>query len=477
MYRRIKRDEMQQRLLLAAIDLTLIAIAAGLAVLLRSKFTWLGAFGKADVELFLWPVAMQMYLGWFIALVIFGCYQPAKLGTGTIEYRRVLNASFATAGLLALAAYLLQYPLSRGFYVLFFGIGAPLLVFGRLVGRRIEHWLRSSGRWVMPVLLAGNRQHVDELTRILHRERWLGYRVVGAPVTDSDAPTTSYGIKILGVPNDALRAVDQCEAGGIIFAEGSFENSGDFSMLARQMEQHHARLMVVPALTDISAQRMDVRPVAGFPLVYVERPQALNASRAAKRVFDILATAIGLVVVWPLLAVVAIAIKIDDPKGPVLFKQTRVGQNGTTFECLKFRSMVVDAESRLAELAGRNEIAGGVMFKLANDPRITRVGRFIRRFSLDEFPQLFNVLKGEMSLVGPRPALPSEVQAYQRRDLRRLDVRPGMTGLWQVSGRSNLDWEDTVRLDLYYVDNWSLVQDLLILWRTVGAVLFPNGAY
>lgn len=234
-------------------------------------------------------------------------------------------------------------------------------------------------------------------------------------------------------------------------------------------------MIVVPAVTDISAQRMEIRPVAGLPLLDVDRPQAIAAARWIKRALDLLGSAFLLLLAAPVMGLVALAIKLEDG-GPVMFRQTRVGRKGNAFECLKFRSMVPDAEARLAALIASNEGAGP-LFKMTKDPRITRVGRFIRRFSLDELPQLFNAFRGDMSLVGPRPALPSEVAQYDSDARRRLDVRPGLTGLWQVSGRSNLSWDDTVRLDLYYVDNWSLVQDLMILAKTARAVVGSAGAY
>jgi exopolysaccharide biosynthesis polyprenyl glycosylphosphotransferase len=223
----------------------------------------------------------------------------------------------------------------------------------------------------------------------------------------------------------------------------------------------------------VSAARVNLRPVGGLPLVYVESPRAQLAMRWSKRLFDIVGATVALVVAAPVMAVIAIAIKLED-RGPAVFEQIRVGLKGETFTFYKFRSMVVDAEQRLSQLESEQ---GGVLFKIRDDPRMTRVGKFIRRLSLDELPQLLNVLKGQMSLVGPRPALPREVAKYHQDVHRRLDVRPGLTGLWQVSGRSDLSWDDTVRLDLYYVDNWSLLQDLMIMMRTVGAILRPRGAY
>jgi exopolysaccharide biosynthesis polyprenyl glycosylphosphotransferase len=199
--------------------------------------------------------------------------------------------------------------------------------------------------------------------------------------------------------------------------------------------------------------------------------------RFSKRAFDLAAALILIILFSPLLAAAAVAVRLSTP-GPVLFRQERVGLNGEHFFMLKFRSMVVDAEQRLTDLRDVDRAVGNsVMFKMKNDPRITPIGSFLRRFSLDELPQLFNVLGGSMSLVGPRPPLEREVAVYEHHVHRRFLVKPGITGLWQVSGRSNLSWEDTVRLDLYYVENWSITGDLLILWRTSRAVLARDGAY
>jgi exopolysaccharide biosynthesis polyprenyl glycosylphosphotransferase len=228
-------------------------------------------------------------------------------------------------------------------------------------------------------------------------------------------------------------------------------------------------------VSDVSRQRVHVRPVGGLPLLHIDPPRHVRARRRAKRVFDVVFTCALLVAVAPVLLFIALSVKLHD-QGPVLFRQTRTGRDGLEFPCLKFRTMVVDAEDRLAGLHAEQGL-NGLLFKMENDPRITRPGRWLRRFSLDELPQLFNVLRGDMSLVGPRPPLPSEVAAYDGLTRRRLHVRPGMTGLWQVSGRSDLSWTEAIRLDLYYVDNWSMVQDVSILAKTLGAVLGSRGAY
>jgi exopolysaccharide biosynthesis polyprenyl glycosylphosphotransferase len=234
-------------------------------------------------------------------------------------------------------------------------------------------------------------------------------------------------------------------------------------------------ILVHPGLVEVAGPRMHIRPHVGLPLLHVEQPHFTGWRRFVKRATDVLLTGIGLIIISPLMAAIALAIKINDG-GPVIFRQTRVGLDGSTFTMYKFRSMHLDAEARIAELRAQNPEMG-VLFKLQNDPRITTVGKFLRKFSLDELPQLFNVLRGSMSLVGPRPPLPAEVDSYEDHTRRRLLVTPGLTGLWQVSGRSLLSWEESVRLDLRYVENWTLTLDLLIMWKTFYAVLAKRGAF
>lgn len=356
-----------------------------------------------------------------------------------------------------------------------FAIGTPVLLLGRLCRRRVLNRLHNKGIGSSRVIVAGAPGHVDAIADVLRREKWLGYRVVGALTPEADAQETGSGLPVLGCVNDVATVVDELDLCAVIFAEGAFPSSTHFRRTAWELEQHHVEMIVAPALTDISAQRISPRPVAGLPLVFIQRPQALEAGRWVKRAFDIVGSAVLLLLSAPLMAAVAVAVKLED-RGPILFRQIRVGLHGEEFHCLKIRSMCTDAEAKLAALAALNEGAGP-LFKMAHDPRITRVGRFIRRFSIDEVPQLWNVMRGDMSLVGPRPALPSETAQYDFDTSRRLHVRPGLTGLWQVSGRSNLSWDDTIRLDLYYVDNWSITQDLMILARTVKAVFGSSGAY
>ncbi|MDU3750014.1 MAG: sugar transferase, partial [Cutibacterium avidum] len=345
----------------------------------------------------------------------------------------------------------------------------------RFFMRRWLHHERRRGRFRRSVVIAGDCAHIDDLTKVLQRERWLGYDVIGV-LTRGQESCQVMSVPVLGEPRDVVAVAQHTKASAVIFAEGSFSRAYQFNQLARALEGQETELIIVPALTDISSQRMTIRPAAGMPLVHIEKPQAERAGGWLKRFFDIIGSLLLLIVTSPILLIAGIAIKCEDG-GPVFYKQRRVGRKGEIFECYKLRSMVVNADEVKAKmLADKNE-SDGVLFKMKDDPRITKCGKFHRRYSIDEIPQFYNVLRGDMSLVGPRPALENEVAAYESHVRRRLDVRPGVTGLWQVSGRSDLSWEDTVRLDLYYVDNWSILQDASILVKTFRAVLTSSGAY
>jgi exopolysaccharide biosynthesis polyprenyl glycosylphosphotransferase len=420
--------------------------------------------------------APLILLGWMFAIFAVGGYRPNLFGAGTDEYKRVVNASLLTAGLVGIGCYMARFALSRGFFVLAFGLGIPALVLGRFLLRRAIHSARRHGALLQRVLIAGSLAHVDEIASVLRREPWLGYHVIGALTPEYDlSDETASGIPVLGNADEATSLVEASGADVIFFAGGALGSAGQMRKIVWDLEHHDVQVVVAPSVTEISSDRIRVRPVGGLPLMHIDPPTAIDASRWGKRLFDIVGSLSLLLAFAPLFLLATIQIKWHD-RGPVLFRQTRSGRDGHAFSCLKFRTMVRDAESLLAELQVEQGYDGG-LFKMENDPRITRPGRWLRRYSLDELPQLVNVLRGDMSLVGPRPPLPVEVASYDVDAQRRLRVRPGMTGLWQVSGRSDLSWSEAVRLDLYYVDNWSMLQDVSILAKTVGAVFGSRGAY
>jgi exopolysaccharide biosynthesis polyprenyl glycosylphosphotransferase len=457
-----------------ALDLAIILGVILLTSALRMKLPF--ERSANDINELVSQIATPMTACWLLLLAFFGTYRPHQLSSGMEEYKNVVNSSVVTAGFVGIACYLGKIPLSRGFFVLTFLIGIPALVMGRGALRRGLHAGRRRGLFEHRVLVAGDGAHIDEIATILRRESWLGYRVVGALRAhgQTDTETTLVGVTYVGDATAAADAALRMRADAIIVAGGAYNSSVELRRAQWALEDQHVQVIVAPSVTDVARDRVTIRPVAGLPLVHLERPQGLEALRWAKRTFDIVGAGLLLLLALPAIAFAALAVKRFDG-GPVLFRQTRVGRDGQQFAMLKFRSMVTDAEALLTELV--KEQHEGMLFKMSQDPRITRPGRWLRRYSIDELPQLFNVLRGEMSLVGPRPALPSEVSRYDTDVSRRLRVRPGMTGLWQVSGRSDLSWEDTVRLDLYYVDNWSMVQDLSILLRTLRAVLGSGGAY
>lgn len=431
-----------------------------------------------DVDNLLRAVGVPLVVGWVLVLLATGAYASHVLGAGTTEYKLVLRGTLVGAGVVGVVCYLAKFQFSRGFFFLMILLGVPALLLGRFVLRRAVHAARRQGRLVHRVVVAGSAAQVDEVARVLGRESWLGYHVIGAVVPATEAgDTTPGGVPVLGSTARTVAVVVDSDCDIVLFAGGAVSSAQQMRRAAWELADTPVQIMLVPQLTDVANDRVRVRPAAGLQLMELEGPRHQNASRISKRLFDVVGASVLLLLASPLLLVTAVAVKLHDG-GPVLFRQQRVGRNGDLFDCFKFRSMVVDADALVASVASANRNgADHVLFKAENDPRITGPGRLIRRFSLDEVPQFLNVLRGEMSLVGPRPPLPGEVERYSDDVRRRLAVRPGMTGLWQVSGRSDLSWEDSVRLDLYYVDNWSLVQDLAILARTIGAVLSSRGAY
>lgn len=411
---------------------------------------------------------------WILVMGGFGAYQAEVFGAGADEYKRVLHGSLYSVSIVGVACYLAHFTLARGFFILMFVIGVPALLIERRVIRHGVHLARMQGKLQERTVIAGSISNVDDIAAVLRREAWLGYRVVGALCPGSATETPS-GIPIIG--HDDLATIHRVSSNAdvVFLAGGTDFNSRDMRQLQWSLEQDATRLIVAPNVNDISSERVRVRPVGGLPLMHIDGPRWSHATQKAKRVFDVIGSLTLLLLFSPLMLAIALRIKLHDG-GTVLFAQTRVGRNARTFSCLKFRTMVPNAEDLLAALHAQAGYTGG-LFKMEDDPRITGPGRILRKYSLDELPQLINVLRGEMSLVGPRPNLVHEVAQYEKHMTRRLRVRPGMTGLWQVSGRANLSWEEAIRLDLYYVDNWSMLQDINILIKTVRVITAGSGAY
>ena len=409
---------------------------------------------------------------WLASLAVVDSRDEDEIGTGTTEYRRVIRAGVATLVIAIVLGFFLGVDLSRVWAGAVVPAGTAFLLAGRWMWRRHLMTRRAAGLDSHRVVLLGSTETVIRTALDLARQPGHGYRVVGVALTDGPTEGTIADLRIVGDVDDVPNAMRALEADTVIATSSDHLPAERIRDLAWHLDPRH-HLVVAPSITDVGGSRIHLRPVAGLPLIHVETPHQAGIGRTMKRLFDITASAAALVVLAPVLAVIAVLVSRDSAGG-VLYRQERVGRDGETFSILKFRSMSADADVRRAELTAGH---GKGLFKMADDPRITRVGKVLRRYSLDELPQLVNVLRGDMSLVGPRPALPSEVSEYDRRELRRLAVTPGLSGLWQVSGRSDLEWADGIRLDLYYVENWSMTQDLQILWRTAKAVVSPSGAY
>jgi exopolysaccharide biosynthesis polyprenyl glycosylphosphotransferase len=396
------------------------------------------------------------------------------LGQGAEEFSRVIRAvviSAVTLGLLGLAFEALA---ARPWVFGLMPMAGGLAVLGRLLLRLRLHQLRRKNRCALPVLVVGTHESVLELIDRTRRDTARGWVVTGVCTPTGTAGDGPLDVPVLGDLDSVAEVVRQGAHRIVAVCPTPGWTSRRLHRLAWQLEDVAAELVVDPGLMEVAGPRLHVEPVDGLPLLRLTQPAFSGVPWIIKHIVDKLGSLVALVVVAPLLLAIAIAVKLDG--GPVLFKQTRVGRHGREFSMLKFRSMVIDAEQKLVDLQPSNEGAGP-LFKMREDPRVTRVGAFLRRYSLDELPQLINVLVGTMSLVGPRPPLPREVATYGRDAHRRLMVRPGLTGLWQISGRSNLSWEQAVRLDLRYVENWNLALDALILWKTIGAVLGARGAF
>lgn len=460
--------------ILRGVDLIFVSVAVGLAHLLR--------FGSESRDLTsVWGqvnyvgVSTALVLGWVLALHLQRAYDGRFVGHGIQEYRQVFQASMWLFAGLAIVALAFKFDFARGYVLLAFPLGTFLLLLGRWTARR---WLvreRRENRLCDRVLVVGDADHVADLVTALRRTTDAGYNVVGVCADD---PVPGLGaVPVLGPESEVLVHALEHQADVVAVASPSGLGRNGLRRLGWALESTHIGLVVAPGIMDVAGPRVLTRPVHGLPLIHVESPTLAGPQLVAKNVLDRVGALLLILLLSPVLLVVAMLIRREDG-GPVLFRQERVGRDGSSFTMIKFRSMVVDAEDQLPSLAAVNQ-GSGPLFKMAEDPRVTRIGATLRKYSLDELPQLFNVLRGEMSLVGPRPPLPREVAEYESHVRRRLLVKPGMTGLWQVNGRSDLAWEEAVRLDLYYVENWTPVMDLMILWRTAQVVIAPDdkGAY
>jgi exopolysaccharide biosynthesis polyprenyl glycosylphosphotransferase len=462
--------------------------ASDLAILILVTFgTQLAWFGFADSAVVTrvstpmsglpyWMFSTILVIAWMWCLSLADSRNARVVGVGSLEYVRIISASFRLFGTIAILAFIFRVDVARGYLLIALPVGVGLLAASRWAWRR---WLvrrRVRGEYTSQALLVGSAASVRHIARELAASPEAGYRVVGVCVDDR-AAGSSLGhdceVPVLGDFGSVERVVADTGADTVIVTSGHDLPPERVKRLSWGLETGRQSLVLAPSIMDIAGPRLHTRPVAGLPLIHVETPRFTQGQRIAKRSFDVIISFLLLVILSPVLLALWLAVRFSSD-GPALFTQVRVGHNGRTFRMFKFRSMVHDAEDRLPGLIGRQDSGNEVLFKLADDPRVTRLGRFMRRYSADELPQLFNVFVGDMSLVGPRPPLPSEVSKYADHVHRRFMVKPGITGAWQVGGRSTLTWQDSVRLDLSYVENWSLAGDFVILLKTFRAVFAPG---
>lgn len=470
-----------QRLFLT--DLIAIIIAMCTAHLLRfgaddpdvSTGQWL-----EQLQLSYLPLTIAWGVLWVLLLSAYHVYDPRYLGTGTEEYRNVLGATMLLFGGVAVLSYLVRLQVSRGYFLVALPVGMLLLLASHWLWRKWLSRRRRQGSFVASALIVGGSSTAAAIAREIASTPDAGLRVVGCCVANKVEGSNLEGtnVPVLGALDDCLKVADRLDVDTVVVTASRHLTPTRVRRISWGLETNRRHLVLAPSLIDVAGPRIHMRPMANMSLVHVETPRFDGRTQLLKRTFDIVASGIGLVLLSPFFLIVAALIKLED-RGPVFFRQDRVGRDSKPFKMWKFRSMMVDAEARLAGLKAHQSGDAGneMMFKMQNDPRVTRLGRFIRRTSIDELSQLMNVFVGEMSLVGPRPPLRKEVERYEDQVRRRFLVRPGITGLWQVSGRSNLSWEETVRLDLSYVENWSFVGDLQILFRTFKAVMKSEGAY
>ncbi|WP_372696883.1 sugar transferase [Arthrobacter sp. JSM 101049] len=473
-------------LVLAAVTIPVLVAAAGLPGTVGAGTRvaqWTGSIAGLEGGLARTAgLALLVAVSWLLMLHLFQTRAAGRIAIGVYEYKSVVDATAALAGWVAVLAVLGTDTGLRGFLIIALPFGLLALLVGRWSWRRWLQAQRRLGHALSDVVVYGQAKDAPYVVRQIGKKSGAAYRVVGVVLDgapDADAENliraTSPGLPLMHGGAGIEQEVSRLGADAVVVAGALQGGNRAIQDLGWRLERTRTEVILVSSLTNVAGPRIRMRPVEGLPLMHVELPTFTGWRHVLKRAMDIAVSSVALLVLVPLFLVIALLISRDS-KGGVFFKQERTGRRGQPFTMYKFRSMVATAEQDLQDLKDLNEGAGP-LFKLKQDPRITRVGTWLRKFSLDELPQFYNVLRGDMAVVGPRPPLPSEVAAYEGHTHRRLYIKPGVTGLWQVNGRSDLDWEESVRLDLYYVENWSVTGDLMIMWRTFKVMINPSGAY
>jgi exopolysaccharide biosynthesis polyprenyl glycosylphosphotransferase len=422
-------------------------------------------------------LAVLLPVVWVFTMFVARTYEHRFLWHGFDEFRRIFLGTAVLLAVTATGSWAVGLEAAREVVVVSLPLAACATLVERAAWRAQLRRRQRLSTFQQRTLLVGYPTAVEALHAQIARKPEAGREVIGAclPMGRGAQAPAGDSLRVLGGFDDVAGVVRRYEVDTVALIPSVEWDRAAVDRLGWALEETSTELLLAPSMTETIGPRVQIRPMCGLPLVHVAPPELSGVRRLAKDVLDRCAATAGVLFLAPVLLGIALAIKATS-EGPVLYRQTRVGRDGETFSMLKFRTMVTDADQMIETLAQRND-GNGVLFKLRRDPRVTPVGRVLRRSSLDELPQLFNVIRGEMSLVGPRPPLPAEVSHYGSAMHRRFLVKPGLTGLWQISGRSDLSWEESVRIDLLYVENWSLSFDLLIMWRTLGAVLRGEGAY
>lgn len=454
------------------VTLTVVSVA------FIGRFMFDGSTGLQGATIQYIPLSILVLLMWNADLELFRTRDKRIFGSGASEYKRIIHSTLRAFGLLAIFLVVLKFDIARGFFAIALPLGVFLLLVSRWLWRRWLARRRAAGSYFSNAVVMGGAEDAGYVISQLRSNPGTGYKVAGVALTSLSAGTELtppwYRVPVFSSEAQLEKVLAATGADTVIVAGNLPGGPSAIQQLGWDLGELHTELVLASSLTNVAGPRVHFRPVEGLPLMHVELPQYSGGKHVYKRAMDVVLSAMALLVLSPLFLLLAVIVRTGS-SGPAFFRQERVGRDGEPFKMLKFRSMVTDAEKRLGDLASHNEGAGP-LFKMTHDPRITKCGRWMRKYSLDELPQFWNVLLGNMSLVGPRPPLATEVAQYQAPAGRRLLIKPGITGLWQVSGRSDLPWDEAVRLDLYYVENWSLTGDFIILWRTAKAVYSPEGA-
>jgi exopolysaccharide biosynthesis polyprenyl glycosylphosphotransferase len=427
-------------------------------------------------------VSLTLAALWLVSLGLVNSRSPQVLGRGMGEYRRVVWATFLLFGAASIAAILLGLNLfARGYLAVACPLGLIGLLATRFMWHGFDRRMRSNGTLKTRVLVAGTTQGAADIAAKFTAQRERGFEVVGlctpeGPDTDGDSiEIMGTKVPIVQADNAIVNAVKITGADTVVLSATNHLSSDAVRRLVWDLECLGVEMIVSAGHFDAVDSRLSSQTMGGMAVVHVGKPQYDRANSWGKRAYDIFFSSLALIVASPMLIGAAVAVKLSS-RGPIFYYAERIGMDGKTFKMIKFRSMYEGSDAKIAEMMD-NSGKELLYFKVKDDPRITPVGKWLRKFSIDEMPQFINVLKGEMSIVGPRPQVAREVEAYDDLIGTRLFVRPGVTGLWQVSGRNDLSIEDSKRLDMSYVENWSMGLDIQICFRTAQVVLTGRGAY